>query len=304
MQQTQQDQATELRRLVSAQAAQPVHHGGHGHGDGDGDGNGGARLMAISSGKGGVGKSNVAVNLAARLAQMGRRVALLDADMGLANADLLCDGTPRANLAHVIAGRKDLIDAMAEGPGGFTLIPGASGLARAANLSECERSRVVSLYRELSSAYDLLLLDTGAGVGPNVLSYLLAADEILVATTAEPTSITDAYALIKAVSRQRETVHVSLLTNMVRDRAEGRRVYDRLSSVCQRFLGLVVRDAGHVVMDGRVPGSVRRRVPFVLDAPDAAASLCIRQLAHKVDRYAAEPGERGFLRRVRAWLTG
>ncbi len=263
-----------------------------------------ARVIAVTSGKGGVGKSNVSVNLAARLATMGRRVVLLDADLGMANADVLCDVAVRTNLAHVIAGRKRLAEAMVEGPGGFMLIPGASGLAQMANLSEFERARVVGMLRQLESEYDLMLIDTGAGIGPNVLSFLLAADEILVVTTPEPTAITDAYAVIKSVCRQREGVPVNLLVNMARDRDEARRVHERVAAVCRRFLGVSLADAGYVLSDPRVPAAVRRRIPFVLDAPDAPASLCIRQLAHKLDRHAVEPRGGGFLKRVATWLAG
>lgn len=288
-----QDQATELRRLMRRMT--PSHAAAAPHA---------ARVMAITSGKGGVGKSNVAVNLAARLARMGRRVALLDGDMGTANADVLCNVTPKANLAHVIAGRKNLADVMLECPGGFYLVPGASGLAQMANLSEFERARVVSLFRELESEHDLLIIDTGAGIGPSVMSFLMAADEILVVTTPEPTAITDAYALIKALSRQRDSMPVSLLVNQARDREEAHRVYERVAAVCRRFLGLAISEAGYVMSDPRVGTAVRRRVPFVLDAPDAPASICLKQLAHKVDRHASEPRRGGFFRRVASWLAG
>ncbi len=284
------DQATELRELVKGLSKDKAENA--------------ARVIAVTSGKGGVGKSNISVNLSARLAKMGRKVAVLDADMGLANADVLCNVTSRVNLAHVVAGRKRLAEAVVEAPGGFHLIPGASGLSQMANLSEFERARVVSTFRQLETDYDLLLIDTGAGIGPNVMSFLLAADELLVVTTPEPTSITDAYALVKAVSRQRENVKVDLLTNMVRDRDEGRRVYDRVSVVCRRFLGISIGDAGHVVHDPRVSGAVRRRLPFVLDVPDSPASLCIKQLAHKLDRHASEPRSGGFFRKVASWLAG
>lgn len=287
------DQATPLRQMMASAgeggAASPTR---------------GARVLAVTSGKGGVGKSNVSVNLAARLAGMGRRVLLLDADMGLANADVLCDVTVRTNLAHVIAGRKRLSDAMVKGPGGFTLIPGASGLAQMANLSEFERARVVAMLRQMEGEYDLVIVDTGAGIGPNVMSFLLSADEVLVVTTPEPTAITDAYAVIKAVCRQREGVPVSLLVNMVKDREEAGRVHDRVAAVCRRFLGVSLGEAGYVLSDPRVTAAVRRRAPFVLESPDCAASVCIRALAHKVDRDAVEPGGRGFFKKVASWLAG
>lgn len=298
---TYQDQASELRRLMQGVDARPD-AARHARARAAAASPPRARLLAITSGKGGVGKTNLSVNLAVRLAKMGRRVALLDADLGLANADVLCNVPVRAHMAHVIAGRKRLEDALIDAPGGFTLVPGASGLAQMANLAPAERQRVTEMMRELATQYDVVLIDTGAGIGPNVMSFLLAADELLVVSTPEPTSITDAYALIKALCRQRENVNVSLLVNMVRDRNEARQVYERINAVCKRFLGLSVGDAGHVVSDARVQGAVRRRVPFVLEMPDAPASLCIGRLAHKLDRHAAEPDGRGFFRRMASWL--
>jgi len=287
------DQATELRRMVNQISGPPA-----------GGGAKSPRVLAVASGKGGVGKTNVAVNLAARLGTMGRRVLLMDADLGLANADVLANVQTDANLAHVIAGRRSLEQVLREGPGGFTLLPGASGLAQMAALSEFERARVLQMMRQINADYDLVLVDTGAGISPNVLSFLLAADETLVVTTPEPTSITDAYALIKAVSRRRENAKISLLVNMVRDRIEARQVFDRINAVTRRFIGLSLQDAGYLVTDGRVGAAVRQRTPFVLMDPECAASMCITRLAHKLDRHAAEPRNSGLLRRVASWLAG
>jgi flagellar biosynthesis protein FlhG len=265
-----------------------------------------ARIVAVTSGKGGVGKTNIAVNLAIRLTQMGRRVVLLDADLGTANADVLCNLMPSGTLAHVVAGRTTLADAMVEGPGGFRLIPGASGLAQMAALSEFERARIIQDVEQLQAEADVILIDTGAGVSPNVLSFAAAADELLVVTTPEPTAITDAYAVIKTVARQRGNsgVEVRLLVNMVRDTAEGKAVFDRIDSVCRRFLNLSTTYAGHVVSDARVVAAVRKRRPFVLESPNADASRCVAQLAHRMDRHAAEPRGGGLLQRMANWMAG
>ncbi len=263
----------------------------------------GARVIAVTSGKGGVGKTNIAVNLATRLASMDRRVLLLDADLGLANADLIANVSPRANLAHVIAGRKKIEEVICEGPGGFRFVPGASGLAQMANLTDLERARVMQMMRRFEADNDLILIDTGAGIGRNVLSFVLAADEVLMVTTAEPTAATDAYALIKTVMRKRDDVAVDLLVNMARDRQEAKRVYDRINAVCRRFLGRSLRDAGHVLHDPRVAHAVRVRRPFVLGEPDGPASVCVTRLAHMLDRHAKEVREIGFFRRVTNWLA-
>lgn len=263
-----------------------------------------ARIVAVTSGKGGVGKSNIAVNLAVRLSQMGRRVVLLDADLGTANADVLCNVNPRVNLAHVVAGRQTLRQTMVESPGGFHLIPGASGLAQMASLSEFERARLIQQIEQMQDEADLILIDTGAGVSPNVLSFAAAADEILVVTTPEPTAITDAYAVIKTLARQKGALDVRLLVNMVQEAGEGRAVFERLDAVCRRFLNLTLKYAGHVPLDARVPQAVRRRNPFVLESPQCEASICVGQLAHRLDRHAAEPRGGGLLQRMAMWVAG
>lgn len=262
------------------------------------------RIVAITSGKGGVGKSSVAVNLAARLAQMGRRVVLVDADLGTANADVLCNVAPVSTLAHVVAGRRTLKETLVEGPGGFALIPGASGLAQMAALGEYERGRLMQQVQELEGEVDLVLLDTGAGVGPNVLGFVLASDQQLVVTTPEPTAITDAYALIKTLNRQRRDLNVCVLVNMVRTPQEGRTTFERLAAVSGKFLALPLRYAGHLPLDPRVAAAVRRRVPFVLDNARGGASDGISQLAHRLDRDAIEPRGPGLLQRMVAWLGG
>lgn len=263
-----------------------------------------ARTVAIASGKGGVGKTSVAINLAIHLSQMGRHVVLLDADLGTANVDVLCNLCPPYNLAHVVAGRSSLEAAMVDAPGGFKLVAGASGLAQMAALNEDERLRLLRQMHRVEQAADLMLIDTGAGVGPNVLGFAACADQLVVVTTPEPTAITDAYALIKTVNRQRHGVDVRVLVNMVNDAAEGREVFDRVHAVCRRFLNLAPRYAGHIMRDVHVSAAVRRRQPFVLDSPNCEASRCIGRLAHRMDRHATDPCDEGLLRRLAGWLTG
>ena len=280
------DQAQALRQMVTATAGRR------------------ARIVAITSGKGGVGKSNVAVNLAVRLSQMGRSVVLLDGDLGTANADVLCNLPPGQSLARVVAGQMTLEEAMIDAPGGFKMIRGASGLAQIAALGEFERARLMQQIQALENGVDLVLIDTGAGVSPNVLGFSVGADQLLVVTTPEPTAVTDAYALMKAVRRHRDDLGVHIVVNMVRDSDEGRDVFNRLDAVCRRFLKLNVRYAGHVFLDARVAAAVRNQKPFMLETPGCPAGVCISQLAHRMDRYAVEPQEHGWLRRMASWLAG
>jgi flagellar biosynthesis protein FlhG len=263
-----------------------------------------ATTLAVTSGKGGVGKTSVSVNLAVQLAQMGRRVILLDADLGTANADVICNLNAPRNLSHVVAGRCSLHEALVDAPGGFRLIAGASGLSQMAALGDFERARLMDQMRVLEDEADLILIDTGAGVGPNVLGFLVAVDQVLVVTTPEPTAITDAYAVIKTACRQSSELDLRLLVNQVRDEREARGVHDRVAGVCRRFLNVTPRYAGYVLSDARVPHAVRRRQPFVLEHPASPASMCVHRLAHRIDRHAATPRDQGLLKRMAAWLVG
>jgi len=261
-----------------------------------------ARFVAISSGKGGVGKTSLSVNLAVRLAAMKRRVVLIDADLGTANADLLCGVAMRVNLAHVIAGERRIEEAIIDAPGGFRLVPGASALASAAALSRGDRHRLVDELARLNDVADIVLIDTGAGIGPAVLSFGDAADELLLVVTPEPTSMTDGYALIKSAWRHRPDLRVRLVVNMVRDRAEAEQVFGRLSAVAERFLALPLGLAGFLPIDTRVSEAVHVRQPFVLAHPQCDAARSVTQIAHRLDRHVEEsPASDGWLTRLRRW---
>ena len=188
---------------------------------------------------------------------MGRKVALLDADMGTANADVLCNMMPAHTLAHV-DGRKQIEEIAIKAPGGFSLIPGASGLAQMAALGVAERERLIQQFARLEQAYDVLLIDTGAGIGPSVLGLLTAADRALIVTTPDPTAITDAYAVIKTAHRQYANLDARLLVNQANDPDEARQVYTRVANVCHKFL-TDLSYAGCVLSDPFVRESIRRR---------------------------------------------
>ena len=250
------------------------------------------QTLTIASGKGGVGKTTISVNLATQLARMGRRVVLLDADLGTANVDVMCNLAPVGTLADVVAGHRTMLEVAVEAPGGFRVVPGASGLAELAALERDTLNHLAAQVASLEAEADLLLIDTGAGVGPAVLAFCAAAERNLIVTTPEPTAIADAYALIKAIHSRAfggEPPETQLLVNQCHDAAEGRAVFQRISGVSQHFLNADLRYAGHVAMDARVQRAVRRRTPFTLDAPNCAASQCLDRLAHGLDRDAMPP---------------
>jgi flagellar biosynthesis protein FlhG len=261
-----------------------------------------ATVIAVTSGKGGVGKSNVSVNLAIKLAAAGKDVVLLDADLGLANADVLCSIDLPFNLAHVIARKKELRDVMVPAPGGFRLIGGASGLARMADLSELDRQRIINSLAEVENQADVILIDTGAGISPNVLAFTRTADHVLVVTTPEPTAITDAYAVIKVLSRDGAQRRVSLFVNQVKQAGEAKMVYDRIAKVARQFLGIIIYDAGYMVTDEQVANAVRKRTPFVLASPRCPASTCITQLAIRLQQGVAAAHPNGFFNRMGKWF--
>jgi len=262
-----------------------------------------ARTIAVCSGKGGVGKSNICLNLSILLSAGGNRVALVDADLGLANLDILIDLDVRANLSHVIAGTHSLEQVTLDLPTGVQFVPGASGLATLADLSEFERGRLLRELTSLEADNDIILVDCGAGIGPSVLQFAAAADRAVVVTTPEPTAITDAYAVIKVLAQRRYGGQLSLVVNLAATRHEARDTQQRIAEVARRFLDVQVLQAGYVLTDPRVGEAVRRRQPLVLLFPRCPASRCMATLANRLSASSGLIGRKeGFFRRVANWF--
>jgi flagellar biosynthesis protein FlhG len=245
------------------------------------------RVLAVTSGKGGVGKTNVSVNLSYALLAMGREVTVLDADLGLANVDVLLGTAPRMHLGHAINGQADIMDLIYQAPGGLKLIAGGSGLEDLADLPESDLQRFIHTLRKLEGHTDFLVVDTGAGLGRTVTNFVLAADAVLMVTTPEPTSLTDAYALCKAVVRKNPAADIKLIINQVENRADAQEAADRLSATVLRFLGASLEYLGAIPVDREVSRSVRHQQPFFLSAPHSPASQAVRELAQ---RLVGEPG--------------
>ncbi len=263
-----------------------------------------AQAIAVTSGKGGVGKTNLAVNLAVCFARQNRRACLLDGDLGLANADILCNLTPRLTLEHVVNGRCRLAEAMLLAPGGFRLIPGACGVARLADLDGVDRQTLLGQLAALDRVADDLVIDTSAGLGANVLAFVAASSRVLVVTTPEPTAMTDAYGMIKALTAGSRQLNVCLVVNMVSCLEEGRRVFDRVNRVSRTFLNRTLDYGGAVPTDEVVREAIRHRVPFTLYAPDAPATRAVEALARSLLGMKPQPPTGGgFFSRLATWFS-
>lgn len=242
----------------------------------------GPRVFSITSGKGGVGKTNITGNLALALSKMGKKVLIFDADLGLANIDIIFGIHPEYNIGHVISGEKDLADVIVETTDGICIIPAASGENTMTGLQAGQKLSLLSEFEVLNEIFDVVLIDTAAGISSDVIYFNLAAEEIIVIATGEPTSITDAYGIIKVLN-QNGAKRFKLLINMVKDSEEAKVVYFTLSQAADRFLnGVVTEFIGFIPRDSKVPQSVIERKPVLINYPDSKAGKSITQLAKKL----------------------
>lgn len=238
------------------------------------------RVIAVTSGKGGVGKTNVVGNLAVVLQQMGKKALILDADLGLANIDILFGLNTEHNIDQVIRGEKQLSEIIIKGPEGVSVIPSSSGIHEMTHLTQGHQMNLLSEFDNLNKIYDVLLIDTGAGISSNVLYFTLAAQERILVVTPEPTSITDAYALLKVMFSKHGTNHFFVLLNMTRDQAQAKSVFKHLSQIVDRFFpDIFLEYAGYIPSDDFLQKSVGRRKPVVCAYPRALSSNGFRTLA-------------------------
>lgn len=260
----------------------------------------GGRVLAVTSGKGGVGKTNTSINLAIALAQRGARVTVLDADLGLANVEVLLGLNSLYNLQHVVTGEKKMLEILVTGPGGIQVVPGSSGIARFADLGPNARQNVLNGLDDLQQFSDFIIVDTMAGIGQNAVAFAAAADEVLLVTTPEPSSIVDAYAMIKTIFQQRDDSVFRLIINQALNEQQGRAVAHKITHVAQQFLGRSLAYAGHVPRDPHVQQAVMQSQPFILRFPGAPATKCVQEIAARLlqQRPQTDVTRPGFFRRI------
>ena len=261
----------------------------------------GARVIAVTSGKGGVGKTNLTVNMAIALGMAGQRVLVLDADLGMANVDVILGSRSKKHLLNLLEDGTELEHVLMYGPYAVNYISGGAGIEKAADFTYEERQRLMQKLSRCGQLADIILIDTGAGLGKNVMDFILAADEVLLVTTPEPTALTDAYAVMKAYSMYATQQNLRLVVNRVYNEAESREVVAKLQQTSERFLNMPIDCLGYIFEDAAVMRSVRRQTPFLAAQPGSVAARCIQAMANSVlygSRMKVKRGWKGFLRQI------
>jgi flagellar biosynthesis protein FlhG len=251
------------------------------------------RVIAVTSGKGGVGKTNIAANLAYALSSLNQKTLILDADTGLANIDLILGLTPKYNLYHVLSGQKTMAEIIIKGPGGIMILPSSSGIADMADLSKGHKLTIIDELNRLKDRPDFMLIDTAAGIAANVMYFNMAAKEIIIVTTPEPPSLTDAYALMKILHKNYAKKRFQLIVNMVRTPAEAKEVYGRLRTVTDHFLNIHLEYLGFVLYDDKCQEAVRQQKALMELYPSSVGSRCLRQIAEKLLKETPDVQEEG-----------
>jgi flagellar biosynthesis protein FlhG len=253
------------------------------------------QVIAVTGGKGGVGKTSVAVNLATTLASTGRRVMLLDGDLGLANVDVFLGLSPRHTMAHVLSGERTLEEIVLESPHGIHVVPGASGVAELANLSAAAHLGLVQAFSALSTRLDTLIVDTSAGIAHSVVQFAQAAQHVLLVVCDEPASMTDAYALMKVPSRNHGVTKFNVLADMVRVPGEGAALFEKLQRVTGRFLDVTLDCVGEIPEDPDLKRAIREQRPVVAAFPACPSARAFKKLALKADKWPVPDCPRGNL---------
>jgi len=253
------------------------------------------KVIAVSGGKGGVGKTNVSLNTAIALGQLGKRVLVLDADLGLANVDVMLGLRVQRNLSHVLSGECELDDIIIKGPAGINIIPASSGTQSMVDLTPAEHAGLIRAFSDMNTQFDVLIVDTAAGISDMVLSFARAAQDVLLVVCDEPTSITDCYALMKLLSRDHDVFKFKVVANMVRSPKEGQQLFGKLSKVSERFLDVALDLVAVIPFDENIRKSVRKQQAIVEAFPESPASKAIKSLAKKVTQWPVPHHASGHL---------
>ncbi len=255
------------------------------------------RVIVISSGKGGVGKSTIALNMSLLLCARKKKVILMDADMGLANIDIMLGIVPKYTIQHVVQGRRRLQDIIIDGPAGVKIIPGGSGINELADLNDKEINRLIQELGKVDGEYDYMIIDTGAGISRNVVSFILAADDVIIVTTAEPTSLTDSYGMVKTIISQSYAGKIYLIVNRVMSNSEGIMVAEKFKIACKRFLDTDLIPIGNVVNEAAVREGIMQQKAFTQMFPEVSATKDILYIVDRLmsgyDKQYSNPGQGG-----------
>lgn len=241
-----------------------------------------SRMITVSSGKGGVGKSNLTLNLAINLAKHGKKIAIIDADFGMANIEVLYGKVPSRSLANVLKGENTISEIITTGPEGISLVSGGSGINELANLSDMQIEILLESFMYLDEKYDIILIDTGAGASDRVTSMVRASQETIILTTPEPTSLTDSYALIKILKKMDNVPEMYMVINRVEDKKEGEEIYYKLNRVSHRFLGLELKLLGYIPDDNNLRKAVKKQEPVSISYPKSPSAKSIATMAKDI----------------------
>lgn len=278
------DQAQNLRKSIEEYRRRKINSG-----------NKQIKVIAVASGKGGVGKTNFSVNLAIALKQLGNEVVVFDADLGMANVDVIIGIIPRLNLYDVIYNNKEIEDIIINGPSGIKVVPGGSGIESLSNLTDSQRRALSEKFGHLKDT-DILIIDTGAGMSKNVLGFIAASDEVIVVTTPEPTSITDAYSLIKVALKYIPKSKINIVVNKAQNTKEADITYQRIDGAVTNFLKKDINYLGYILDDSKVKKAVMEQVPFKVSYPDCYASRCIDGIASSLSGLPATVRKAGGIK--------